>query len=271
MVMSANFDSGTGVGDCPGTITMSDGVNSVILPVSGSGCNVSSGAEETYIGPNNAAPNAFDCTTSTFTLDIGLPELCNYVVAGSFNSTDVSLPVEVSKFIAYSNDYTILLEWETLLEIENDFFTVEKSTDGRTFTGIGELNGAGNSVEIRQYMFVDKEPADGSNYYRLKQTDINGQFEYFDIVIVEYRKAGNISIYPNPVQEVMKISLTENLVNQTANVAIYSMSSGKQVSLTTIDATDYELNISTTDLPAGMYTIVINIGTQIFNEKIVKN
>ena len=266
IVLNGEFDSTPNT--CPMTITLSDGTNTAVLSrPAGSSCNT---AEEAYtLAPNSSS---FDCSATEFTVDIGT-EICNYITGGSFTSgsNGVVLPVELSKFIAYSNEYSILVEWETIMELENDFFTVEKSTDGRTFAEIAKLDGAGISIEVNKYMFIDKEPVDGRNYYRLKQTDINGNFEYFEVAIVNYRDAGSISIYPNPVSETMKINLTSNLVGQTADIVIFSISSGKQVILKSIDAIGYELNINTAELPAGMYTVVVNVGNQIFNKKIVKN
>ena len=265
LAVTGEFNATSGVTGCPSSITLSDGTTTVIIPLSGTGeCNSS---EESYLQPGTPT---FDCSATEFTIDVGGPEICNYTAATGFNNGGI-LPVELSKFVAYLNQSTILLEWETVMELNNEYFTVEKSTDGRNFEAIGKLEGAGFSSDIRQYMFVDNKPADGRNYYRLKQTDFSGESEYFEVVVVDYRASGEVTIYPNPVSESMTLNLTGNLIDQPADVAIYSMSSGKRVSLTSVDAVDYQLDINVADLPKGMYSVVVNVGTQIFNKKIVKN
>lgn len=266
LAVNADFDSGTGVGDCPVSITFNDGTNSVTVPRNSAFCNTSAGAEEAYLLMPNSS--AFNCNATEFTVDIGT-EVCNYTAAAGFNSA--LLPVELTKFTAYLNQATILLEWETAMELNNDFFTVEKSTDGRNFSSIGKLDGAEASIERRQYMFIDNKPSEGRNYYRLKQTDKDGKFEYFEVVVVEYHNTGEVTIFPNPVNDLIKLNLTGNLTNQTADIAVFSMSSGKQVSAVSVDVTDYELSIDVADLPSGMYTVLVNIGSQVFNKKIVKN
>ena len=267
LAVNADFDSATGIGDCPATIMISDGSNTAMLPRFAAACNTSAGAQEAY--QENPRVSSFDCTATTFTIDIGT-EVCNYVAAGGFN-TGAVLPVELSKFTAYVNDETVLLEWETVMEMGNDYFTIEKSKDGRSFTSIGKMNGAELSMKPLQYMFIDNEPVEGRNYYRLKQTDYDGKSEYFEVVTVEYNKGGEISIYPNPVNDRMKVNLTQNLIGQTADITVFSMSSGKQVSTVRFDVTDFELSIDVEDLPSGMYTVLVNIGNQVFNKKIVKN
>lgn len=265
LAVTGEFNATPGITGCPSSITVSDGTTTVIIPLSGNAeCNSS---DETYLKPG---ATSFDCSATSFTIDVGGPEICNYTAASGFNSLGV-LPVELSKFVAYLNQSTILLEWETVMELDNEYFTVEKSTDGRNFEAIGKLEGSGFSSDTRQYMYVDNKPADGRNYYRLKQTDFSGESEYFEVVVVDYRASGEVTIYPNPVTESMTLNLTGNLIDQPADVAIYSMSSGKRVSLTNVDAVGYQLDVNVADLPKGMYSVVVNVGTQIFNKKIVKN
>jgi hypothetical protein len=79
----------------------------------------------------------------------------------------------------------VVLEWATGSEINNDFFTIERSLDVEHAEIIGYLDGAGNSTQTLWYSFVDQNPLPGISYYRLKQTDFDGKFEYFDWVAVD--------------------------------------------------------------------------------------
>ena len=99
-------------------------------------------------------------------------------------SDDDALPIELLVFDAKYNGKTVDLIWKTATEINNDYFTVEKSIEGGNFEQIGTLRGAGNSSVILNYSLEDKYPHIGTAYYRLKQTDFDGSYSYSDIVSV---------------------------------------------------------------------------------------
>src|SRR5690606_40482994 len=98
---------------------------------------------------------------------------------------------------------SILITWGTISEKENDFFTLERSTDGKTFDIITTVDGAGDSNKKLSYSFEDKLASAGMNYYRLKQTDFNGDFEYFKIVGVN-NPNGSISQAKNDSAEAVE-------------------------------------------------------------------
>lgn len=106
------------------------------------------------------------------------------VVNGSLNPC--TLPIELIEFDAeYSEDQTELY-WKTATEINNDYFTVERSKDGEQWNKIEYVEGAGNSNEELQYEIKDENPHAGLNYYRLKQTDYDGKYSYSDIIFVDH-------------------------------------------------------------------------------------
>ena len=95
----------------------------------------------------------------------------------------------------------ILLEWSTESEKNNSHFSVEKSTNGLTFKEIGRVDGAGNSSQTEKYTFTDVTSTSGTNYYRLKQTDYNGNFKYHNVNAVEVimnQEGCVLSVFPNP-------------------------------------------------------------------------
>ncbi|HET6992024.1 MAG TPA: T9SS type A sorting domain-containing protein, partial [Bacteroidia bacterium] len=94
------------------------------------------------------------------------------------------LPIEMLRFDGVCDKGNVLLNWTTASEQNNDFFTIERSTDGLTFSQIGTVDGAGNSDQILHYSFFDTDPVGGTNYYRIKQTDFNGAFSYNKIIAV---------------------------------------------------------------------------------------
>ncbi|MFN3556064.1 MAG: hypothetical protein ACK4VN_08900 [Bacteroidales bacterium] len=94
------------------------------------------------------------------------------------------LPIDLLYFNARAERSQVALEWATATEINNDFFTIERSSDGHNWQIIGYETGAGNSSQTLRYAYTDSNPLEGIVYYRLKQTDFDGQFEYFAPVAV---------------------------------------------------------------------------------------
>lgn len=114
-----------------------------------------------------------------------------------------TLPVTLTDFNAQINKGTVDLTWTTTLEQNNAGFDVEHSTDGRSWQVIGHVNSkaaGGNSNSELSYQLTDNNPADGVNYYRLHQTDLDGRSTLSEIRTVEFKNTAAIQIYPNPVR-----------------------------------------------------------------------
>jgi hypothetical protein len=121
---------------------------------------------------------------SGFALRYGLSSFSQFGIA---TQTMVVLPVELISFSGKNAGRKHLLEWITATELNNDHFNLERSGDGLVFSSIGTLPGAGNSNSLLHYDFTDYEPLNGIAYYRLKQTDYNGQFKYSNTISLELR------------------------------------------------------------------------------------
>lgn len=134
------------------------------------------------------------------------------------SSTINSLPIELLSFNAIKNgDHEVKLIWTTASEVNNDYFTIERSTDdGKSWDYVGELNGAGNSVQELHYTLMDYEPLAGQNYYRLKQTDFDGKFTYSEVRMVEFDGNADhlIKLYPNPATQYLTIEYENININQ---------------------------------------------------------
>ena len=110
------------------------------------------------------------------------------------------MPIELISFEASVNGQAVDIYWTTATEINNDFFTIERSTNGKQFEELIFADGAGNSTSELDYMEKDYDPHGGISYYRLKQTDFDGTYSYSQIVAVK-RMENNTKqmlIYPNP-------------------------------------------------------------------------
>ncbi|MHB8401938.1 MAG: hypothetical protein ACYDCN_07975, partial [Bacteroidia bacterium] len=111
------------------------------------------------------------------------------------------LPIQLLSFNAVPNDEKVDIKWETATEENNAYFTIEKSKDGINFTKLIDVPGAGNSTTYRNYAETDYQPYSGTSYYRLKQTDYNNNYKYFNIVSVNFTVQQNIVVGPNPLSK----------------------------------------------------------------------
>lgn len=122
------------------------------------------------------------------------------ILAGDCNT----LPVELSAFKAEAKENAIALLWETASEINNAGFEVERSENGKTFKAISFVEGKGTTAEANRYSFTDATAQKGKNYYyRLKQIDFDGQFEYSNVITAQINAGKEVqaTLMPNPSQQ----------------------------------------------------------------------
>lgn len=111
----------------------------------------------------------------------------------------IALPVKLVDFSAMASQSFVKIKWSTATETDNDYFTVERSTDENQWTAIKKVKGAGNSTSVISYEAYDDAPVNGTAYYRLKQTDIDGTISYSEIKTVTTTVSGKKpSIFPVP-------------------------------------------------------------------------
>jgi hypothetical protein len=124
---------------------------------------------------------------------------CTYNISAS-NTVPVPLPIELLNFTATKNVGYINLNWATATEKNNDYFTIEKSIDGNIFETVDIVDAAGNSNSARSYTYNDKKPYYGTSYYRLKQTDYDGNYTYSLMRAIVFKNDIKLSydIVPNP-------------------------------------------------------------------------
>ena len=168
------------------------------------------------------------------------------------------LPIKLLHFKGKTINESNLLEWTTTSEINNDYFTIEKSTDAINFSNIGTITGAGNSNINIDYSFVDDNLTNSTNYYRLKQTDFDGKFSYSNTIVLSNDLSNNV-IYNNTTNQ-LEIG---DIKNGTVN--IYNLQGQVVKSITTNNST-VSLNLS-----KGMYLIAVHTKNEVFSKKIVVN
>jgi hypothetical protein len=166
--------------------------------------------------------------------------------AGALIGMDNFLPVELISFTARSfENKVVVLNWKTASEQNNEYFTVERSTDARNFEEIETIEGAGTTSIPQYYQSIDERPYRGVNYYRLKQTDFDGTTSWSEIQSVTFGEASNrsVRVFPNPGAAVFHIdskyeAFTVKLFNQL----------GQQVLLA-----QNARNLDVSQLPMGTY------------------
>ena len=182
------------------------------------------------------------------------------------------LPVELISFQVQKQNRSVELTWSTATEINNDYFVLERSVEGRPFAEIGKVKGAGFSYENTDYIFMDTNPGSGHNYYRLKQVDYDGSFEYSDVRSVHFEINGeDISIYPNPLDG---SELTISFASPTEWDLEIEMMDAKGKSLInlsqTLDKGVNNITLNLEDYESGIYYLRFNYGPNTHVERLVK-
>lgn len=149
----------------------------------------------------------------------------------------------------------IEIKWQTASELNNDYFTIERSKNGFDWKELIKIDGAGNSSSLLSYSTIDNSPFNGVSYYRLKQTDFDGKFEYFQIRSVNIKQLINseIEIYPNPATNQLIIKGSSNELKE---IVIYNALGQNVTSLNKqVMTNENQFVIDITKLNAGMYYV----------------
>ena len=177
----------------------------------------------------------------------------------TLGSTDAPLPVELLSFTAEKfNEKTVILNWQTATEINSDYFQVQRSEDALNWENINRVGAAGNSNSLIKYQLYDYDQQPSQSYYRLKQYDFAGVFQYSQIRTVTFDQFVEINVYPNPTSGPVYIE-SENSVD----ISVFDIN-GRLIL--------QEENTNSCDLSnqaAGVYYVRISTQTSVQIEKIV--
>ncbi|MEM9325948.1 MAG: T9SS type A sorting domain-containing protein [Bacteroidota bacterium] len=190
------------------------------------------------------------------------------------NTLGVSvLPVEFLDFHASKLGDEVSLRWSTAAEVDNDFFTVERSADGMDFEALGNVAGAGNSSTIQYYEFVDDYPLFGTNYYRIKQTDFDGSFEHSKAIVMQsIGNVGALQLSPNPTTD-GRVVLTIRGLAQSEDFALSLLDVSGNVALinqvTIAPNTPFVLDLRTADLPRGVYLLNLRSSDRMLSRRMI--
>ncbi|MFN8154986.1 MAG: T9SS type A sorting domain-containing protein [Bacteroidia bacterium] len=199
---------------------------------------------------------------------------------GQFGITSNSsnpLPVKLTRFDVKESKGQAVINWSTASEVNNDYFMVQKSTNGQDFTDLKKVNGAGTSNTVHNYSVTDPQPAQGINYYRLRQVDMNGQTEIFGPKSVTIGSKTSTSSFshltasPNPFQSNLSIQF-ESAREGTTTMQIYN-AAGKEIYTGSLEVTAGNNNIYlplADKMRPGSYIIRIGEGTDAVKVNVIK-
>ena len=168
------------------------------------------------------------------------------------------LPVTLADFSTSVSNNHIHLNCTTASEINNSHFEIERSNDGNSWTTIGQVSGAGTTTTAHHYTFIDHNPALGYNYYRLKQVDFDGAYDYSEIVSAALRGSGSLTMSPNPVNDILYLAPgTEiRIFDQLGRMVFSTLVSGNSIDIS--------------NLPSGLYIADLRNCSEQRTEQLIK-
>lgn len=190
------------------------------------------------------------------------------------NGNGSPLPINLLEFNATPLVEAVELTWTTATETNNDFFTLERAKDALNFEVIHIEDGAGNSNQILNYSWIDTNPFDGYNYYRLKQTDFDGAYTYSMLRVVNFNipessSSNWVNVFPNPIIN-NKVYLNFGEIESEKVVVTFYNLTGQvvwQQKITAVSNKTSELKIE--GVSHGLYYIHILNGSMVENKKIM--
>ncbi|MFK7920522.1 MAG: T9SS type A sorting domain-containing protein [Bacteroidia bacterium] len=193
--------------------------------------------------------------------------------AGATNCGDY-LPVELLSFTAQAEGEQVRLDWTTSYELNNDYFTIERSYNGQSYSPLAEVDGAGNSQTPTHYQAYDERPIITKLYYRLKQTDFDGTFSYSEVVEVALNPNElNLSItaFPNPIASGSKLNLSLEAPRSATVIIEIADQHGRKIYSRPSDLNvgSNQIELTETDWAAGIYFLRVYDETLSQSKKII--
>lgn len=202
----------------------------------------------------------FSMSNSGFTISFG--------GTATIDCSPITLPVTLSSFNGYEVDDANMLQWNTASEINSAYFNIERAKDGNNFSEAGRVAASGTSTSAQYYSFKDNSPYFGNTYYRLKQVDVNGNFQYSKIIAVINTSLQFFMVYPNPTTNgIITVSCNVNETEKT-NIKI-SNTYGEIIYTKDISSLGGYVT-EQINLPSkGMYWVSLRKGSEVSVQKII--
>ena len=183
------------------------------------------------------------------------------------------IPVELVSFTATSNGKEVILNWSTATELNNLGFEVQRKFGSNDFVTVGSVKGQGTTTSPNHYSFLDKLIDGGKYFYRLKQIDFDGTFEYSDVVEVEVRILDKFTLeqnYPNPFNPTTTIGFG---IQNKSNVKITILNAiGEEVAVVLNEEKEsgfHTVDFNAASLPSGVYFCRLQAGSFLQTRKMI--
>ena len=183
---------------------------------------------------------------------------------GPYHTLPLGLPVELKTFSATTDGRNIILNWSTATELNNLGFEIQRKIGTNDFVTVGFVSGKGTTSEPNDYTFTDRGLDNGKYYYRLKQTDFNGSYQYSDIVEIEFRAFDSFILeqnYPNPFNPATTVGYGLSERTQVRLSVLNTI--GEEVAMLVNEVKDagyYVTKFNASDLPSGIYFYKLQAG-----------
>jgi uncharacterized delta-60 repeat protein len=195
------------------------------------------------------------------------------VVLAVFNNDAVALPLVLSSFYAQKQTNKVVLQWQTSSEEGVKQFVIERSTDGKTYKAIGQVNATGNSSLTKHYSFADQSPyMSASNYYRLNMQDVDGAIKYSKTLIIKFdgQLTTSMAVFPNPTRDLLQVQLPDGM-NGTVALQVFDLN-GQLVKFTNLASDGSALNttVDVSTLVSGVYILKAQAGNVTLTSRFIK-
>lgn len=225
-------------------------------------------------GATSVMPSSVNNTTDIVEFDYDFMAGSGfYFSIGTVNLATAPLPVELIGFTATPDQDGVILKWATASELNNQYFEVQSSLDGKNWSVVAKVDGQGTKTTRTDYQQLDATPYQGISYYRLKQVDFDGKFTYSNIEQVDFRNAIKLTVSPNPSNGSNTVKLKLNAVPTGSQLLIRVISLQgielvrHQVQLTEKNSVEQQLDVK--GLANGTYLITAEFDGQIRQTKLI--
>jgi hypothetical protein len=196
------------------------------------------------------------------------------------NAGAVSVPVEMVSLTATSVQEDVVVSWQTASERNSSHYEVERSTDGKRYEKVGEVESVHNSVSLTSYNYMDKGAGvqyTGMYYYRLRQVDMDGKHSYYGPVSVDMSKVtvmgrGEMKVMPNPFVSSFGMELIQD-ASSTGVIRVYDMQ-GREVMVKEVSLQQGMNKVSVEEMmdkESGVYFVELTSGNQVYRSKLIKS
>jgi hypothetical protein len=179
------------------------------------------------------------------------------------------LPVEYLFFKGEQKGGVVRLDWATSLEVNNNFFEIQRSADGQMWEALDQVKGSGTNNLGSSYAYTDVNPRPGANYYRLRQVDLDGAFSFSDQVRVELSSNSSfeMSAFPNPATDLVTVRMAGVDFKGDWSVAVLDLAGRTLYEKTGENGSAFaETRLDVSTLIPGLYLVRATSGTQIAAE-----